>query len=130
MGLGSSLMGAVIGKSLSLPDEIVARYPELSRVRYRSGGLPLRVAGWPLGQSTAAAITLWQTVFIARETPITAALLLHEFCHVNQFLRSRTFPVSYLWQSLRYGYHRNAYEVDANRYAAHRLAQSAVDKDL
>ncbi|HUQ99070.1 MAG TPA: hypothetical protein VM166_06410 [Gemmatimonadaceae bacterium] len=130
MGLGSSVMAALIGKPLKLPSDIVARFPELSRVSYRRGGLPLRVAGWPLGQSSAAAITLWETVFIARDTPITAALLLHEFCHVNQFLRSRTFPVSYLWQSLRYGYHRNAYEVDANRYAAARLAQSAVDKDL
>jgi hypothetical protein len=130
MGVGSSFIGALIGKPLQLPAELVARYPELSRVSYRRGGLPVRLAGWPLGQSSAAAITLWQTVFIARDTPITAAHLLHEFCHVNQFLRSRTFPVSYLWQSLRYGYHRNAYEVDANRYAAHRLAQTAVDKEL
>ena len=130
MGFGSSVIAALIGRPLELPPDIVARFPELSRVSYRRGGLPLRVAGWPLGQTSAAAITLWETVFIARDTPITAALLLHEFCHVNQFLRSRTFPVSYLWQSLRYGYHRNAYEVDANRYTAERLAQSAVDKDL
>jgi hypothetical protein len=124
------LIAALVGKPLQLPADIVARYPELSRVSYRRGGLPVRLAGWPLGQSSAAAITLWQTVFLADDTPVTAALLLHEFCHVNQFLRSRTFPVSYLWQSLRYGYHRNAYEVDADRYAADRLAQSAVDKDL
>jgi hypothetical protein len=130
MGFGSSFIAALIGTPFDLPTEIVARYPELSGVRYRRGGLPVRLAGWPLGQSSAAAITLWKTVFIARDTPITAALLLHEFCHVNQFLRSRTFPVSYLWQSLRYGYHRNVYEVDANRYAVDRLAQRAVDKDL
>ena len=130
MGVGSALVAAVIGKPLVLPAGIASQYPELSRVSYRRGGLPVRIAGWALGQRSAAAITLWTTVFIASDTVITAALLLHEFCHVNQFLRSRTFPVSYLWQSLRYGYHRNAYEVDANRYAAHRLAQSAVDKDL
>ena len=130
MGFGSPLIEALIGRPIRLPADVVARYPELSRVSYRIGGLPVRIAGWPLGQRSAAAITLWQTVFIARDTPITAALLLHEFRHVNQFLRSRTFPVSYLWQSLRYGYHRNAYEVDANRYAADRLSESAVDKDL
>jgi hypothetical protein len=130
MAFGSSFIAALIGEPLMVSSDIVARYPELSRVSYRRGGLPVRIAGWPLGQRSAAAITLWQTVFIARDTPVTAALLLHEFCHANQFLRSRTFPVSYLWQSLRYGYHRNAYEVDANRYAAARLAQSAGDKDL
>ncbi len=130
MGFGSSFIGALIGKPLVLPAGIVARYPELSRVSFRLGGLPVRLAGWPLGQRSAAAITLWQTVFIASGTAVTAALLLHEFCHVNQFLGSRIFPVSYLWQSLRYGYHRNVYEVDANRYAAYRLAQSAIDKDL
>ena len=130
MGFGTAFIAALIGKPMALPSDLVARYPELARASYRRGGLAVRIAGWPLGQRTAAAITLWRTVFLAPDTPVTAALLLHEFCHVNQFLRSRTFPVSYLWQSLRYGYHRNAYEVDANRYAAHRLAQSAVDKDL
>ena len=40
------------------------------------------------------------------------------------------FPLSYLWQSLRYGYSCNAYEIDARRYSALRLAQNAIDKDL
>jgi hypothetical protein len=55
---------------------------------------------------------------------------LHELRHVHQFLERKTFPLSYLWQSLRYGYSRNAYEIDARRYSALRLAQNALDKDL
>jgi len=43
-------------------------------------------------------------------------------------LEHRAFPVSYLWQSIRYGYTRNAYEVDARRYSASRLGTG--DKDL
>lgn len=51
----------------------------------------------------------------------SASLLLHELRHVHQFLDDRTFPVRYLWQAIRYGYSRNAYEVDARRYSALRL---------
>jgi hypothetical protein len=104
------------------------RYPDLGAATYRRGGLPVRVAGWALGTSTAAAITLWRTVFVAADTRLDAELLLHELRHVHQFLEHRAFPVSYLWQSIRYGYKRNAYEVDARRYSASRL--DTVDKDL
>ncbi len=92
--------------------------------------MPAKVAGWALGTSSAAAITLWNTVFIAPNTPLNAELLLHELCHVHQFLERKTFPLSYLWQSVRYGYASNAYEIDARRYSALRLAQNANDKDL
>jgi len=97
------------------------RYPELAQARYRRGGLPLRLGGWALGTDTVAAITLRRTVFLAPKTPVSAGLLLHELRHVHQFLEARTFPVRYLWQSLRHGYSRNAYEVDARRYSARRL---------
>ncbi|HEY3134273.1 MAG TPA: DUF4157 domain-containing protein [Gemmatimonadaceae bacterium] len=100
----------------------------MAQANYRRGGLPVRVGGWALGTSTAAAITLWRTIFVAPGTPITAELLLHELRHVHQFLENWAFPASYLWQSIRYGYNRNAYEVDARRYSASRLG--AVDKDL
>lgn len=128
MGVGSRLVAALIGKRVEPPPELLRAYPELSDARYRRGGLPVRMGGWALGTNTAAAITLRRTIFLAPATPITAELLLHELRHVHQFLEHWAFPVSYLWQSIRYGYISNAYEVDARRYSASRLG--AVDKDL
>ncbi len=128
MGVGSRVVKALIGESLEPPPEIVRAYPELAGANYRRGGLPVRIGGWALGTNTAAAITLRRTIFLAPATPITAELLLHELRHVHQFLEHWAFPVSYLWQSIRYGYTRNAYEVDARRYSASRLG--TVDKDL
>jgi hypothetical protein len=127
VGIGARLRGALIGERVQLPVELAQRYPELAAVQYRRGGLPVRIAGWSLGTSSAAAITLWRTIFIAPGATLTAELLLHELRHVHQFLESWTFPFSYLWQSIRYGYTRNAYEVDARRYSAARL--NTADKD-
>lgn len=100
---------------------MTTRYPELAEPRYRRGGLPVRIGGWALGVDSVAAIALRRTVFLAPSTPLSPGLLLHELRHVHQFLDQRTFPIRYLWQSLRYGYSRNAYEVDARRYSALRL---------
>jgi len=130
MGAGSRVLAAIVGRRLDLSPALTDVYPELADVTYRSGGLPVRIAGWALGTSSAAAITLWRTVFVAPNTPLTPELLLHELRHVHQFLERRTFPLRYLWQSVRYGYSRNAYEVDARRYSEARLAQNAFDKDL
>lgn len=127
MGAGSRLVKALIGEKLELPPELLHRYPDLAQARYRRGGVPVRVGGWALGTSTAAAITLWKTVFIAPTIALDAELLLHELRHVHQFLEHRAFPVSYLWQSIRYGYTRNAYEVDARRYSASRLRTGGKD---
>ena len=120
MGFGSRIAAALVGRQFELPAEMTARYPELGQARYRRGGLPVRIGGWALGLPTVDAITLRRTVFLSPTAPISATLLLHELRHVHQFLGERTFPVRYLWQSLRYGYTRNAYEVDARRYSAHR----------
>jgi hypothetical protein len=128
MGAGSRLVRALIGERIELPSELLRRYPDLAEATYRRGGIPVRVAGWALGTSTAAAITLWKTVFVAPTTALEAELLLHELRHVHQFLQDKAFPVSYLWQSMRYGYTRNAYEVDARRYSASRLGTG--DEDL
>ena len=128
MGIGAQLTRAIVGERIQLPVELTQRYPELATVNYRRGGLPVRIAGWSLGTSSAAAITLWRTIFVAPTTPLTAELLLHELRHVHQFLESWTFPFSYLWQSIRYGYTRNAYEVDARRYSAARL--NTADREL
>jgi hypothetical protein len=130
MGISARLFGAVAGRRIELPPALTDIYPELADVSYRRGGLPVKVAGWALGTSSAAAITLWRTVFVGPAVPLSAELLLHELRHVHQFLERKTFPLSYLWQSLRYGYSRNAYEIDARRYSALRLAQNSSDKDL
>jgi hypothetical protein len=127
MGAFSRLTAAVIGERIELPNELLARYPDLSAATYRRGGWPVRIAGWALGMSSAAAFTLWKTIFIAPAVRLDAALLLHELRHVHQFSEHKAFPVSYLWQSIRHGYSRNAYEVDARQYSASRL--NTVDKE-
>jgi hypothetical protein len=127
---GSRLVSALIGERIDLPAAVLQNYPDLAQATYRRGGLPVRVAGWALGTSSAAAITLWRTIFVAPRTQLTPGLLLHELRHVHQFLQRRTFPLSYLWQSIRYGYSRNAYEEDARRYAARRLAEITAETEL
>jgi hypothetical protein len=127
MGAGSRLVRALIGERFELPAEMIRRYPELAQAAYRRGGLAVRIGGWSLGTSTAAAITLWKIVFVAPTTTLDAELLLHELRHVHQFLEHKAFPVSYLWQSIRYGYNRNAYEIDARRYSASRLGAGGKD---
>jgi hypothetical protein len=128
MAGGSRLIRALIGEKIDLPAATLEKYPDLAQATYRRGGLPVRIGGWALGASSAVAITLWRTIFVAPRAQLTPGLLLHELRHVHQFLQHKTFPVSYLWQSMRYGYTRNAYEVDARRYSASRLGTG--DEDL
>lgn len=121
-----------MGEPLALPDALTDRYPELQTLRFRRGGLPLRIGGWMLGQATVAAITLGSTIFLAPETRLDPELLLHEFRHVQQFSERKMFPFHYIWQSLRRGYYANRYEADARSYAASRLGRktgSASDED-
>jgi len=116
-----SVASAVVGRPTVLPDALLAAYPELGRARWRRGGLPVRVGGWCLGQQTVAAITLWRTIWLAPDVIPSDELLLHEFRHVEQFEASPAFPMLYLWESLRRGYVRNRFEVDARAYAATRV---------
>jgi hypothetical protein len=115
----------LFGRPASLPEDLRRCYPELARAAYRRGGLPPRVAGWCLGQRTVAAITLWRTVWLGDTTQFDTELLLHELRHVAQFESSRAFPVLYVWESLRRGYHANRYEIDARMYAAARMRGDA-----
>ena len=117
----TDIVETVIGRRVTLPGEVLSQYPELAGVEWRSGGLAVNVAGWFLGQRSAAAITLWRTVFLSPSARVDAELLLHEFRHVQQFEASVTFPVRYLWESARRGYFANRYEVDAREYAEQRL---------
>jgi hypothetical protein len=120
-GVRWTMLRFLVGRPATLPGAILEKYPELQSAAYRMGGLPPRVAGWFLGQRSVAAITLWRTVWLADTGQFDTELLLHELRHVAQFESSRAFPILYLWESLRRGYHDNRYEVDARRYAAARL---------
>jgi hypothetical protein len=115
------LLEGLIGRRVELPEALRVRFPELGEAHYRRGGLPPRVGGWFLGQSTVAAITLWRTIWLGQGTPFDPELLLHELRHVAQFESSRAFPIRYIGESLRRGYHANRYEVEARQYAAARM---------
>lgn len=121
-----TLMGRVIaplvGDRVTLPPRLTGKWPELARVRWRRGGLPPRVAGWCLGQRSVAAVTLWTNVYLGHTAHLDEELLLHEFRHVHQFVSDPLFPVRYIVESIRRGYHQNRYEVDARAYAAARLS--------
>lgn len=119
------MMRALLGAPIHLRAETLARYPELRAARFRAGGLPVRVAGWLLGRSRVDAVTLWRTVFVARDVDPTAELLLHELRHVQQFGESRTFPFRYIWQTIRRGYFENLFERDARSFAARRAGGPA-----
>jgi hypothetical protein len=116
----ANIVETVIGRRIQLPPTLLDRYPELGRVDWRRGGVPVIVAGWFL-RGSAAAITLWRRVFLSPTALLEAELLLHEFRHVQQFETDVTFPLRYLWESARHGYLANRYEVDAREYAAQRL---------
>ena len=130
MGGNRTPLAALIGQPVELPASVTARFPELAAVQWRRGGLPVRVAGWFLGQSSAAAITLWRTVFLSPAAPVEPELLLHELRHVHQFESSLAFPLLYLWESLIHGYKRNRYETDARAYAAQRLRSQSTTSSV
>jgi len=120
----SEIVAALIGRRIALSPAVRARYPELEDVAWRRGGVAVNIAGWFLGQGSAAAITLWRTVFLSPTVLLDDELLLHEFRHVQQFESSVSFPVRYLWESARRGYFANRFEVDAREYAAQRLRRT------
>ncbi len=119
------MMAAIFGSPIPLPPDVLARYPELHAARFRAGGLPVRVGGWLLGRSRVDAVTLWRTVFVAREIEPSPELLLHELRHVQQFCESRTFPVRYIWETIRRGYFENLFEREARNFAARRVREPA-----
>lgn len=115
------LLHPLIGRRVELPAHLTDRYPELVGAHWRRGGLFVRIGGWFLGQRSVAAITLWRVVWLAPDVSFAAELLLHELRHVQQFEASVTFPLRYIWESVRRGYFDNRYEADARAYAARRL---------
>lgn len=127
MGALTRARAALMGRAEPMPAALVRRHPELAGIRLRRGGLPPRIGGWALGRATVSAITLWRTVFLALRTPLEEELLLHEARHVQQFQTSTAFPIRYVWESLRRGYHGNRYEADARAYAATRVRGPHAD---
>jgi len=123
VGALTRILEAFVGRAVALPPQLAERYPELRQARYRRGGLPLRIGGWSLGATMVSGITLWRTIWVATGREWEAELLLHEIRHVQQFQASASFPLRYVWESLRRGYHANRYEVDARRYASVLLAR-------
>lgn len=121
MALVGKLVDSLIGTPVALPPAIVGEFPMLAGVRFRRGGLPPRIGGWLLLRDTVAAVTLWNTIWLAPRAPFAAELLLHELRHVHQFQSGPGFPFHYLWESVRRGYSRNRFEVDARQYAADML---------
>jgi hypothetical protein len=121
MGALTWLFEAIVGRPVELPPQLAEQYPELRDARYRVGGLPLRIGGLSLGATTVSGITLWRTIWVEPGLKWEAELLLHEIRHVQQFQASVSFPLQYLWESLRRGYYANRFEVDARRYASARL---------
>jgi hypothetical protein len=111
----------LIGHAEQLAPEFVRAAPELEKIRFRRGGLPPRVAGWCLRQPSVAAITLWNTVWLGDKVAADLELLLHEARHVQQFEASWAFPFQYLVESIRRGYWKNRFEVDARDYASRRV---------
>jgi hypothetical protein len=125
MGIVARAVAALIGRPAKLSQEVLGQYPELAEAHWRRGGLPVRVGGWCLGQSTVSAITLWRIIWMAPDLEPSVELLLHELRHVHQFQASAAFPVLYVWESLRRGYLGNRFEVDARQYAAMRVREQA-----
>ena len=116
------MRAALLGRPFALPSGLTARHPSLGEARWRRGGLPPRLAGWALGQSSVLGIALGRTVFLAPGAPLEPALLLHEVAHVHQFQRDYAFVIRYAWQTVRHGYRHNRYELEADAYAAERIA--------
>ena len=125
----TAIARALIGRPVEVPAELVRAWPELAEARFRRGGLPIRVAGWCLGQATAAGFTLWRVVWLAPTVPLDPGLLLHEVRHVQQFQSHPAFPLRYLWESVRRGYVNNSYEADARAYARRRLGERPAAGD-
>ena len=116
-----AVFALLVGARAALPGDLAVRFPELTGIRWRRGGLPPRLGGWCLGVACVSGITLRRTVWLSPAAPWDPALLLHEFRHVEQWRSDTLFPLRYILESLTRGYRANRYEIDAREYAARRL---------
>lgn len=67
---------------------------------------------------TIAAMTFGQHVFTAR-TYLRIETIWHEECHTKQYKKYGFFwfLIKYLWESLKHGYWKNKYEIEAVLYS-------------
>ena len=77
-----------------------------------------RIAAWKLS-SKRVAIVVGRTIHLhnASKTEFlnNPRWVKHELCHIEQFRRYGffRFVIMYLWESMRKGYYKNKYEVEA-----------------
>lgn len=119
------LFRPVIGTPLTIPTDLLHRFPELGEARFRVGGIFVHIAGGCLGIESVDGFTLGRTIWLSPSAPLDAGLLLHELRHVQQFASIPWFPLRYLWESMRRGYRGNRFEIDAAAYARRRVRESA-----
>ena len=72
------------------------------------------------------AITLGNHIFI-KALVATQDLVLHEIMHVFQYWHTNFFYLKYLWYSLKYGYEKNPFEVEARKFADDRHERYSID---
>ncbi|NIQ56031.1 MAG: DUF4157 domain-containing protein [Gammaproteobacteria bacterium] len=89
--------------------------PLPDHVRLRRSRFLTSLAGWLSGMGGAAtAVTLGRTIVLRPGVQLGQRLLRHELAHVRQWqAHPWSFPLRYLVGHLRYGYHRNPFEVEA-----------------
>jgi hypothetical protein len=103
------MLGRLFGREVTpvagAPQDVVVR---TGRVVPAIGG---RLSG--MGRA-AGAVTIGRTIIVYPGVRLTDRLLRHELAHVRQWQRQPlTFPLRYVWQTIRHGYRDNVYEVEA-----------------
>ncbi|MBR9990119.1 MAG: DUF4157 domain-containing protein [Gemmatimonadetes bacterium] len=103
------MLGRLFGREVTpvagAPHDVVIR---AGRIVPAIGG---RLSGM---RGTAAAVTIGRTIIVHPGVRLTDRLLRHELAHVRQWERAPlTFPLHYVWQTIRHGYRDNPYEVEA-----------------
>jgi hypothetical protein len=88
--------------------------------RIKENSLIARIAAWKMSASRLA-IVIGRTIHLhnaSREEFLSnERWVKHELCHIEQFRRFGfvRFIALYLWESMRSGYYKNKYEVEARQ---------------
>jgi hypothetical protein len=113
MSLIELVRSRLIGRPLPIPADIPEEdLPDgvrllQGRLIPQIGGLLSRLGG------PASAVTLGSMIVVHPRARLTPGLLAHEMEHVRQWREDALFPLRYSLATLRFGYHRNPYEVSA-----------------
>lgn len=85
-----------------------------------------KMAAWKLG-ACSMAMVLGSTIHLydttAREFLQNEKWLKHELCHIRQFKRHGyvIFIIKYIWETIRRGYYKNRFEVEARQAEENQL---------